>query len=935
MADKWYDKSAVQTAALLGTDLKSGLNREAVRHRRRLDGENDIYPTPKKSYKKYLLHLLTDYTSLLMLVTLLIAAVFRETENLLLMAAILVTYYVIVMATYIKSQQVLDDMGKGALPNAKVLREGRIFMVKQKQLVRGDIIYISAGDIVPCDARLIESDELEVMEANVTGVTHTVRKNARFEEYHDIAPAKQRNMLFASSIVTRGTARAVCCEIGEETLLCKMGKNQPLVSHERLHLFDRIGGFCKTWTLFMTSMILILTVTELLIGTMADRGIYDSFMTGISLAVASMSEFYTAFGYIVLACGIFGAVNRQKEVNRGALIKNSAKLEDLKNLTCLIVPKEAAFHVRDMSLGKVYANGDTFSPGERGFRRNSARVLRYALISTGRYGAGRLIESNNARDNIYSSEEEAILKAAEDCAEYNIGLEQRYPMLQHLGKSGDCPFETTLVRYQSAFVVSLRGDYRQILPRCRDYTEDGRIHRMTDEKRNELYITAERMERESYRVIAVASKDTPYNNLKRLSAAHTDLTLEGFLAIKEPVLPNAAKNVLRCQNAGLKVILLSSDVSRNNRILAASLGIAASEDGVVTGAELSGMKEGMIRANLDRYTVYEGLTLPQKRLIVRFLQEQGEKVGYLCSELDEIILMKDADVGFSRSVTLSDRAGGSGVDLSHHNIPLYVKNADDVSTGCEALKFVSDVIVSEPDTSGTGGFNAIVDSLLCAKAVYYNLHRMLRYMISSQLCKLLLVFAAIFLGVTALTPPQILFLGLVVDFAAMIIIAFEKPEHTLLKAPAKIGDKLERPIRGNPESLLYGVLLAAVILLSCRFLVECGYLSEELQNAFCFFSLLLSQIALLMESKRETSIFARGARFSGAFAILLTVLLFFLLFAFTLPSFGGWFGLSPLPTAAMLAAFAPPFLLILFFELGKLFGRTREKNKQKSHTAES
>lgn len=931
MAERWYDKSAFQTASLLATDVNSGLDRQEIRRRRRLDGENDIYPTPKKNYKTYLAHLLTDYNSLLMLITLLIAAIFEETENLFVMLIILLTYYTVAMVTYIKSQSVLDDMGKGALPNAKVLREGRVFMVKQRQLVRGDIIYVSAGDIIPCDARLCESNDLEVLEVNVTGVTHAVRKSARFEEYHDISPANQRNMLFASAIVTKGTGKAICCEVGSETLVCKMKKNQPVVSHERLKVFERIATFCRRWTLVMTVIVFALTVCSLLIGKM-DNGLFGSFMTGVSLAVSSMSEFYTAFGYIVLACGIFSALNRKKEVNRGALIKNSAKLEDIRNLTCLIVPKEGAFNVRGMSLEKVFANGDTYEPTDRGYKKNAARVLRYALISTGRYGAGKLIENNTLGENIYTSEEDAILRGAEQLSEYNIGLEHKYPMLDHVSKGRGSAFDTTLVKYENGFFVSLRGDYSAILPLCRYYTEDSRVYTMTEDKLNSFYIEAEKLARQSYRVIAVASKDTVYNNLRRVSNCHNELTFEGFLAIREPILPDAAKNVLRCKNAGLKIIMLASDESENSAIVAESLGIMSGSEQIITGRELSGMKEGLIRANLDRYTVYQGLSLSQKRLIVRYLQEKGEKVGYLCSELDEIILMKDADVGFAQSVTLSDKAGGSGVDLSRHNIPIFTKDASSQKSGCEALKFVSDVIVSEPDNSGTGGFNAILDAYLCSKAVYYNLHRMLKYMITTQIARLILVFASVFLGFTALVPSQILFLGLVTDFAAIVIIAFEKPDYSLLKLPSSVGEKLEKPFVKNPEATLFGIAWAAATALSAILMLKYGAISDAALCTFSFVSFIIGQIALLNECKREQSVFDKNVRVNGAYLLMLGVVALFLLLGFLVPSIGAMFGITSLGKIPALVLFVPAMILTVIYEVYKAimgFGLKKQQKENK------
>ena len=925
MAERWYDKSIKQTETCLETDVERGLSGDTIRQRRKLDGENDIYPAPKKSFRTYLTHLLTDYTSLLLLITLLIAAVFQETENLFIMLLILVTYYAIVIVTYVKSQNVLEGMGRSALPNAKVMRGGRLYMVKQKQLVRGDIIYVSAGDIIPCDARLIEARGLEVLEVNVTGVTHAVRKDAAFIHYHDIAPTQQKNMLFASTIVTRGTGRAICCEVGAETLVCAMGKNQPMLSHERLEIFDQIGGFCKKWTLVMTILIFILTVTELFLGIGAEQGLFGSFMTGLSLAVSSMSEFYTAFAYIVLASGIFGAVNRKKDVNRGALIKNSAKLEDIKDLTCLIVPREAAFSIRDMSIGKIYANGDLYAPGEHGYRKNASRVLRYALISTGLYGAGKLIENNVSGENIYTSEEEAIIKAAESESEYNIGLDRRYPMLEHRAKGPDCRMDTTLVQYENGFVVSLRGDYRTVLPLCRYYTEDSRVYTMTPEKWNEILIVAEKLAKESYRVIAVASKDTIYRTLKRLSACQSDLTFEGLLAIREPTLPEAAKNVLRAKHAGVKILLLTSDVSESNTILAESLGIASQADQSITGEELAQMKEGLFRANLDLYTVYQGLNLAQRRLLVRFLQEKGERVGYLCAELEEIILMKEADVGFAQSITLSEKAGGTGIDLAGRNIPIYTKNPNEGVSGCEALKFVSDVVVSEPDKSGTGGFNAMLDAMLYAKGVYYNLYRMLKYMIASQVAKLTLILLSLTLGVTALTPPQILFCGLMVDFAALIIIAFERPDYTLLSSPTLISDKLKSPFFRNLDSVIIGIFLATVTVFISLYLRGNSVLDATTMPSFCFISLLLSQLALLNECKRERSIFDPNVRVNGAYLMLLFLLIAFLVLVFIAPQVGALFSVAPLSMFAVIALALPALIVTLCYELYKVIVRKGDK----------
>ncbi len=928
MAEKWYDKSIKQTEIWLKTDLQKGLSGEEIKLRRELDGDNNIYKVQRRPFLSYVKNLITDYTSILMLVILVIGAVFNETENLVVMAVILLTYYAIMLFSYVKSRRILEGLGVTALPNAKVLRAGKLFMVKQKQLVRGDVIYVSAGDIVPCDARLVECEGLEVLEVNVTSVTHAVPKDATFISYYDIAPAKQRNMLFASTIVTKGTAKAICCETGQDTLVCKLRKNAPMSSNDKLEIIEKIKMFSKKWSIIMTLSIVVLTLLDILFTNTASYGIFGIFMTGLSLSVASMSEFFAAFAYIALAGGIFAAVNKKKDINTGALIKNTDKLDTLKDLSCLIVPRDAGFGMRDLRVCRVFANGDIYIPGEHGYKRNASRVLRYALLSTGLYGADKLIENNQRRENIYTPEEEAIISAAEACSEFNVKLEKRYPMVSHLSRGGEELFECTLVKYENNYFKALRGEYSEMLGYCRFYTEDGRVHEMTPEKRSSLIIEAQRLSKEGYKVLAIASMDTDIDSVTAPEDKYEDLNFEGYLALKETVLPEAAKNITKCKNAGIKIIMLTPDVSEYNSMLGISLGIASNRHQIITSSELASIKEGLIRANLSEYTVYQGLNLAQKRLIVRFLQESGEKVGYLCSELDDIILIKDADVGFAESITLSDSAGVAGIDLSGHNVPIYTKSSKiSGGTGCEALKFVSDVVVSEPDRSGGGGFNAMLDSLICARSVYTNLHRMIKYLISSQLAKLVIVYLSMFLGIRALTPPQILFCGLFVDFAALIIIAFERSGTALLKMTDDVTERLNKPLLKNPQSIVVGVFWSVLTLLAVYLLEQRGIISGLQVTACSFVSFIITQIIVLNECKREQSIFERNVKINGAYIALFLLVAVFLTLCFTVPSFGAEFSVCKIPLFGVLCCVAVPLLMLICFEIYKLINnKVQERN---------
>ncbi len=928
MAERWFDKSVKQTEFHLNTSTATGLNAEEVRKRRARDGENNIYAKNRQPIGHYLRHILTDYTSLLMLVTLLVAAVFDETENLVVMLAILATYYVIVIFSYIRSENVLGNISSQALPTAKVLRDGKLYIVRQKELVRGDVIYLSTGDIVPCDARLCETDGLEILESAVTGATSAVRKDAKFVDYHDISPDAQKNMLFATTIVTRGVGVAICVETGQDCLVCKMNKNRAIESDEQADIFEAVNSFCKKWTIFMTLGILVLTILDIIISR-SGNGIFDSFMLGISAAVASMSEFYTAFAYISLAVGIYSAVNRKGKINKGSLIKNSYKLEQIKNLSCLIIPKEAGFSAHDRALAGIYVNDDFFTPQEHGFRRNASRVLRYSLLSTGLYGADRLLSRNQRRDNVYSSEEEVIINAAENCGEYNVSLEQRYPMLQHISAGSDSQFDTTLVRFENGYVVALRGEYGKVLPLCSHYTENGRVYEMTPEKMTELTVEAEKLTRESHQVIAIASKDTIYNNLRRLSACQTELTLEGMIVIKQSILPESAKNVSRCRAAGIRVIMLCDDEDDVNYGVAESLGIASKREEMITSGELSRMNDGMLRLNLNRYSVYVGLTLRQKRELVSLLRDEGETVGYLCSELDEIILLKDADVGFSHRVTISDR-GSYSVELADGKVPVNARNSMQTrESGCEALKFVSDVIISDPDIDGTGGFNAVTDAILCAKAVYNNMHRMIKYMLSSQIAKLIIVFLSVVSPYTVCTPAQILFCGLIIDFLALISIAFEKPTHKLLEKKIET-ERLKKPLAGNIPAALLGILWSAVTEAVVVLMLRYQVISRSGASACFFIIFIVSQLMMLSEYKQDRGVFGGEVRINGAHALTVVFSALFLFAVIRFPAFGIRFNVVRVPVAAIPGIAIVPIFIFAFCEITKfLYNKKLDRDRKK------
>lgn len=939
MADRWYDQTVKQLETKFHINAAAGMSRKAASRALRKKGTNTIFPVPQGSFRTYLRQMLTDFTSILLVITALLSAIFEHESAAVAIIVVLLLNAFAAVFTYVKAQRVLEKMARHALPTAKVIRDGRLYMVKQEQLVPGDVICLSSGDIVPADARLILSERLAVLETSLTGEAHSVYKNEAFIEYRDIPPAAQQNMLFASSIVTGGTGRAIVCAVGEDTLLCKMGKNHPLVSHDQLRILSTFKKYCSVWSLCMIGMVFVLTVLDLFLH-FSNQSLFGIFLYGLTLAVASMSEFYTAFGYIIVACGIFNASKQDKGINAGALIKNSASLESLRDLTCLMVPKECACSLREARVEQVYANGDVYERGKRGFDRNSAQILRYAVLSTGIYGTKQLIANNTAFDNIYTPEEDAIISAAEECNVYNIELEKKYPLIEHASVSPENRFETTLSGSDSTNFITIRGEASLVLRQCRYINEYGRIVPLTGEKMNALINTVASISRQALRVIAIASRSTSNVNLSRLNSCQKDMTFEGLIAIKEPLLPEAAVNISKCKNAGMKILMMCDEVTENNIRIAEALGIIDNEKQAIDGAHLASMRDGALAASLPRFRLYLGLNVHEKQRILTALQKSGEKVGILCRSLDEISLLDAADVGFSQRITLSNRADRGGVDLTSRNVPVYIKDPKSATkTGCEAVKFLSDVILSEPSSNGTGGINALLASIASAKVIYQNLLRMVRYLILSQTTKFLLVLYTLIMRTPLVTALQVLFCGLIVDFAAVMVIAFERPSRTILTQKSTAEERLRHPLLRNADLLIYAILwsgasIALPILLNHFFLTA----DFAQYSTLVFISYLITQVVALCEIKRDSSLFSTSVSLNRILALLIGTLALFIFLILRWHAFGALFGVLPLTLSIALTIPVIPLLLLLAFEIGKLFGEApaairrhgRERRRRKS-----
>ena len=904
MAEKWYNVTPEAAAAKLSSDLEKGLDPRTARSRLRAHGENDVFLMPGTSLADCVKAVGGDISAYLLAGLAIIAAIFKQNVHATLLIVLIAINFAATLIMYIRSRRVLNSMSKTAAPASRVLRDGKVVILPQSEVVVGDVVMLGAGDIVPADARVVESDRLYVFESELNGDPSSKLKTADMVYGDNVPPEGRTNMVFATSIVTSGAAKVLVCACGDDTLAAVTGKRKEIVNHKDLKVLKQLKKYCGIASMLMFAVIFVITVLDVAVG-LDDRGLFNIFITAASLTVAAMTEFHVVFAYFIIGTGIDRALDKSGAFNAGAMIKNVSTLEDIKAIDTFIVTRRDGFYTDRSTITKLYSSGTLYKSKEKRLYNNCGRLVKYALLSTG-YAAYPAVLDDPA------SEAGATVALAEKIGVDRMVLKADYPLLSFTDSYASLNADAAVVADEGSYVAVVRGEPVQMLGMCDFYYDEGEIKVIDEKERKKINEALRTIDMDGCRAIAVISRLTQRTDITKVGAH--DFMLEGFLSIREPSLPGAEKTIAACKAAGVQVIVLTETEQDPSRIYFKRIGLVDDDTQIMTSSELSMMKDDLFVTNLPVYTMYEGLTLPQKRLLLRHLREEGRKVGVMGHELGDVLLLTEADVGFATAVTSSEKV-----------LPYDPTGA--ASDSCSALRYTCDVLVSPPDTP-RGGFNAMFDSLCTAKHVYQNLLRMVKYVFTSQMARLALVLYSVIAhrstwklsAAQFLSPVQILILGLIVDFAVICAIAYQPPSKNILRERENTEERLQHPLRSNfVKSVAFGVLWGAVAAAVPFILSVTGAaMPEGSVSTMVFVSFMLTQLVVACEVIYENSLFSPGNRFNKIIFFVLLGVAAIVGISLLIPAVGVYTGIVSMTWLEWLCAAAIPVVMFATYEIYKL-----------------
>lgn len=621
----WHSESIDAVLGELGTDRESGLTTEEAAARLHQNGNNIVDKPANLSFLRILGRLLTRPAVWLLLA---VAAVsiavavhktlttYREGDwvtPLVVAVLALVRCLLVAFRTW-RAESALPSMKALAAPLVRVRRDGVQATVSAASLVTGDVVELSAGELIPADCRLLEAFELHCDESSLTGDPLPIEKDAA-AAVQAIAPlTARRNMLYAGCAILRGRALAVVTATAETT---EAGKHALLREEEKDAALPMQATVARLGEKLATP-VLAGALLVALAGLLADVNILETLALGFALAVAVLPEELPALASSVVTVAV------RKMAKHGAVVSRPSVTEELGRTAVLCTNKTGSFTQNNMTLVRAYTGGRMVKLDHNRPPEDLHTLIQMAALCSGR---------------VPTATEQAVLNYARMHGTDLSDLTASFPRL------GEVPFDADRRRMTVVHLVDGRnlvismGAPADLLPLCRDVPDD-------------IAETEEFMGAEALRVLAVAYRTIPEAPTECYAEElEHDLTFLGLLGLSDPLHEDIDKTVHTARSAGVRTVLFTNESLLTATAAARRAGLLTDRNQAIDGQELVDMTDEALVAVAKRCCVYSRISPTDKQRLVAIWQERGLPVLVTGEGAEDVPALREAEIscGMARS----------------------------------------------------------------------------------------------------------------------------------------------------------------------------------------------------------------------------------------------------------------------------------------------
>jgi Ca2+-transporting ATPase len=812
----WHSQSLEKVIEALNTHPNRGLSAAEAQARLAQYGPNQLQERPRPTFWHMLLGQFNNFLVLILISASVVSFILGEYVDAGAIMAIVVLNAILGVVQESKAEEALTALKKLAAPEAHVIRDGHLITVPAQELVLGDVVTLEAGNYVPADMRLVESANLKIDEASLTGESVPVQKRANAVLSRDIPLGDRRTMAHMSTLVTYGRGQGVVVATGMDTEIGLIAEMIQTYEEEPTPLqvkLDQLGKWLGAGCLAICAIILVIgllrdTRTAMIFTdglstyTQAyQHKIVELFMTAVSLAIAAVPEGLAAVVTIVLALGM------QRMISRHALIRKLPAVETLGSASVICSDKTGTLTQNEMMVVQMYVDqtllsisGEGYRPvgevqedGRRAELRDypSARpLLQAALLCNDAQLEREPTDDDPSNGNwrmVGDPTEGALVAAAAKADLWKDTVEQVYPRLAEVPFDSERKRMSTIhpvpedagegalqpwVKGLGPYIAYVKGAPDIILGLCNRVLEDGHEWPLDEGQRQRILEINAALASNALRVLGVA-----YRSLSEIPENPTpetverDLVFMGLAGMIDPARPEVKEAIAVARKAGIKTAMVTGDYKNTAVAIARELDLITHEGQALTGAELDEMDEAALAEIAEEVDIYARVSPQHKVKIVEALKRLGHVVAMTGDGVNDAPALKRANIGVAMGIT--------GTDVS---------------------KETADMVLTDDN------YASIVSAVEEGRIIYSNIRKFVYYLLSCNMGEIMIIFLAMLAGLPLpLTAIQLLALNLITDGAPALALGLEKGEPDIMGRPPR---PVEEPVINR--QMVWGIVVQTI-----------------------------------------------------------------------------------------------------------------------------
>lgn len=604
---------------------QAGLSEAQAELRLKENGKNIIEKTKKQPLIVKFLEQFKNIMVIILLVSAIISMTIAFThKDLYELVEGLVILFIVIMNACIgvfqenKAQACLDELEKKTATHTHIIRGGKEMVVLAEDLVVGDIVKISAGDVVSADIRLIDSNSLSADESSLTGESTAVGKEAEAVLSKDTVLAERKNMLFSGSLITTGKGTGIVVATANSTELGKIAKLLTHSKKDMTPLQKTIAKIGKFITITVLSVCVVIFFLELF--CTQNTNIISALMTAVALAVAGIPESLPAVITLIMALGV------QQLAKRKVIIKHLHAVETLGSCEIICTDKTGTLTQNKMEVVAIFPPKTQENTETHKKLINCMYLCNEAVVENGKVVA--------------EPTEKAIFEYAQQFYDH-----QERPRIDEIAFNSKRKMMST-INQDDQTTVYTKGAFDRVIKKCKYIQINNQVVELTSEHKRQLTEQNDEMASKALRVLAFCYK--PYDNNQEVE---NDLIFLGLVGLRDEPRKEARLAIEKCLKAGMKPVMITGDHALTAFAIAKELKIAKHFNQVITGEDINKMTDQELYEKVQNYTVFARVSAEHKMKIVKAYKKHGKIVAMTGDGVNDAPSLKIADIGVGMGIS--------------------------------------------------------------------------------------------------------------------------------------------------------------------------------------------------------------------------------------------------------------------------------------------